>query len=141
MPVLEGEGLDGRPVSTADAAGKVLVVNVWATWCAPCEAEQPALVRVADRYADRGVAFFGVNQQDQVAAANAWVRRFDVPYPSLYDPAGRTSGKLGYVGLPDTYIVDRGGTIRAAVNGGLTESQLSELLDEVLASSPTSGAA
>lgn len=136
MPMLSGEGLDGAPLSVADYAGQVLVVNVWATWCGPCEEEQPELVRVANAYADRGVAFLGINHADQTAAASEFVRRFAVPYPSLSDPAGRIAASLGYVGLPNTYIVDPGGTIRIAINGPTTEAQLTSLLDEVLAAPP-----
>jgi thiol-disulfide isomerase/thioredoxin len=142
LPELTGEAVDGSQVSTADLTGQVLVVNVWATWCHPCEKEQPALVRVAKTYADRGVRFLGVNAQDGVAAARAWIERFDVPYPSLYDPAGRSAAKLGYIGLPDTYIVDPSGTIKVAINGETTEAQLSGLIDEVLGSptpTPTTG--
>jgi thiol-disulfide isomerase/thioredoxin len=132
LPELQGESLDGSQVSTADLTGQVLVVNVWATWCHPCEQEQPALVRVANSFADRGVRFLGVNAQDGVAAAKAWVDRFDVPYPSLYDPAGRSAAKLGYIGLPDTYIVDPSGTIKVVINGETTAAQLSGLIGEVL---------
>jgi thiol-disulfide isomerase/thioredoxin len=133
LPMLSGEDLRGNPLSTLDMAGDVLVVNTWATWCTPCEREQPALVQVATRYADRGVTFLGINHADQLAAAQEWVRRYDVPYPSLYDPAGRFAATLGYLGLPDTYVVDRTGMIRFVVTGPTDAQQLSGLLDQVLA--------
>ena len=134
LPVLEGEAVDGdATLSTADHAGEVMVLNVWASWCAPCEAEMPELVRVAERYADRGVTFLGINHTDQLASARSFAQRYDVPYDSFHDDAGRFAAKLGYVGLPDTYVVDAGGTIRFAINGATTEAQLSGLLDEILA--------
>jgi thiol-disulfide isomerase/thioredoxin len=133
LGTLSGDAVAGGQASSADAAGSVLVVNVWASWCAPCQQEQPALVRVAHRYAGR-VAFLGVNYGDGTAAASAWVKRFKVPYPSLYDPSGKTAATLGYVGLPDTYVVDPGGTIRFAISGATTVEQLSGLLDQMLAS-------
>lgn len=133
LPVLEGEDLDGAPISSRDFLGEVLVINVWGSWCGPCEQEQPELVRVADSYADRGVAFMGVNYADQQTQAEEFVRRFDVPYPSLYDPAGKTAADLGYLGLPDTYVVDASGRTRVAIAGPTDEAQLSALLDEVLA--------
>lgn len=135
LPLLEGEDLDGRPISSEDFRGEVLVVNVWGSWCGPCEQEQPELVRVAEDYADRGVAFLGINYADQVAAAREFVRRFEVPYPSLVDEAGKTAAQLGYLGLPDTYIVDAEGTMRVAIAGPTSGSQLGALLDEVLAGS------
>lgn len=136
LPVIAGEDLDGEPISTEDHLGRVLVLNVWGSWCGPCETEQPDLVRVAEAYEDRGVSFMGVNHTDQLAPAQAFMRRFDVPYRSLYDPAGRTAADLEYVGLPDTYIVDADGTLRVAINGPTGEAQLSALLDEVLAVEP-----
>lgn len=133
LPVIDGEDLDGAPISSRDLLGDVLVLNVWGSWCGPCEQEQPALVRVAEDYADRGVSFMGINHTDQLAQAREFVRRFEVPYPSLYDPAGRTAADLEYVGLPDTYLVDADGTLRVAINGPTDEEQLVALLEEVLA--------
>jgi thiol-disulfide isomerase/thioredoxin len=133
LPVIAGEDLDGRPISSRDFLGDVLVLNVWGSWCGPCEQEQPELVRVADAYRDRGVAFMGINYADQVAAAKEFVRRFDVPYPSLVDAAGTTAADLEYVGLPDTYIVGPDGRTRVMISGPTDEAQLSALLDEVLA--------
>lgn len=133
LPTLAGEDLDGQPISSEDLRGDVLVVNVWGSWCGPCEQEQPELVRVAEAYEGRGVSFMGINYADQVAAAREFVRRFEVPYPSLVDEAGKTAAQLGYVGLPATYLVDTDGRIRVAINGPTDGAQLSALLDEVLA--------
>jgi thiol-disulfide isomerase/thioredoxin len=134
LPVLEGDSVDdGTPMSTDDHAGEVLVLNVWASWCEPCEAEMPELVRAANAYAGRGVTFLGINHQDQRAAARAFAERYDVPYDSFHDDAGRFAAELGYLGLPDTYVVDRTGTIRFTITGATTEAQLSGLLDELLA--------
>ena len=140
LPVLEADSVDdGKPITTADHAGEVLVLNVWASWCEPCEAEMPELVRVANAYAGRGVTFLGINHQDQAAAARAFAARYDVPYDSFHDDAGRFAAKLGYLGLPDTYVVDTTGTIRFAITGATTEAQLSELLDELLLGAEASG--
>lgn len=133
LPRLEGETLEGEPISTDAFRGQVLVINAWASWCLPCEQEQPQLVELANAYAGRGVAFLGINHADQEAQARAFVDRHDVPYPSIADPAGRLAASLGYVGLPDTYVVDAGGTIRFAVNGPTNATQLAELIDRVLA--------
>jgi thiol-disulfide isomerase/thioredoxin len=133
LPALEGETLDGTPMSSDDLAGDVLVVNAWASWCLPCEREQPQLAALAEEYADRGVSFLGINHADQLAQATAFVDRYDVPYPSLHDPAGRLAASLGYLGLPDTYVVDRDGVVRWAVNGPTDRAQLTELIDDVLA--------
>ena len=133
LPLIDGEDLDGAPISSQEFLGDVLVLNVWGSWCGPCEQEQPSLVRVAEAYADRGVSFMGINYSDQLAQATEFVRRFEVPYRSLYDPAGRTAADLEYVGLPDTYLVDPDGRLRVAISGPTDEAQLEALLDEMLA--------
>lgn len=133
LPRLSGETLDGDPLdASTHADGSVLVINVWADWCDPCREEQPQLVSLADRYRDE-VRFLGINYQDDRDAARAWVEEFGVPYPSLYDPSGRTAVDLGYPFLPDTYVVDRGGRIRWVVFGASDEQELRRLIDDVLA--------
>lgn len=134
LPRLAGKTLDGdRLNASAHADGSVLVLNVWASDCAPCRQEQPMLVELAQRYGDDGVRFLGINHRDDLDAAKAWIEEFGVPYPSLYDPSGRTAAELGYPALPDTYVVDREGTIRWVVFGATDEKQLEGLIDRVLA--------
>lgn len=134
LPRLVGETLEGDPLHAGRYAdGDVLVINVWADWCRPCRREQPQLVRLAERYADRGVRFLGINYNDDHDAARGWVQEFDVPYPSLFDPAGRSAADLGYPFLPDTYVVDRDGRIRWVVFGETDERELAGLIDDVLA--------
>jgi DsbE subfamily thiol:disulfide oxidoreductase len=134
LPTLTGESLDGEHLDAAIyAEGNVLVINVWASWCDPCRREQPQLVRLADRYRGDGVRFLGINYQDDRDAARAWVRDFRVPYPSLFDPPGRSAADLGFPALPDTYVVDPGGTIRWVVYGETDERELTGLIEEVLA--------
>jgi peroxiredoxin len=142
LPTLEGEDLQGNPLRSEDFRGQVLVVNAWASWCVPyCAQEQPDLVATATRYRDQGVRFLGINHADQRASAQEWVRHYDVPYPSLYDPSGRIAGLLGYYGLPDTYVVDPSGTIRYVIGPGpATAAQLSAAIDDVLAQTSASSA-
>lgn len=133
LPRLAGETVDGDNLDAESYAdGNVLVINVWADWCAPCRREQPQLVRLADRYEDEGVRFLGINYQDDRDAAAAWIEEFGVPYPSLFDPSGRSAADLGFPALPDTYVVDRAGTIRWVVYGETDERELAGLIDDVL---------
>lgn len=132
LPTLKGEAVSGGTIDLADFRGQVTVVNVWATWCPPCRSEQPDLVRTAQRYADRGVQFVGLNFNDNIAAARVWIDEFDVPYDSLFDEEGRSALDLGYPYLPDTYVVDRKGTIRWAIYGATNQAELSTLIDQVL---------
>jgi cytochrome c biogenesis protein CcmG/thiol:disulfide interchange protein DsbE len=137
LPSLHGPTVQGGELHAASLAGHVLVLNVWASWCGPCEAEQPTLETLATEYAARGVRFLGVQYRDDEAAGREWVRRFDVSYPSLRDPSGRTSADLGYFGLPDTYVTDRWGTIRFAIYGQTDATQLGDAIDRALALRPS----
>jgi thiol-disulfide isomerase/thioredoxin len=135
FPGLEGESVvDGSMLGSDQFAGDVLVINAWATWCTPCRQEQPALLRVLDRYEDRGVSFLGIDHIDDRASATRWIEEdYDVPYPSLFDPAGEFAATLGYPGVPATYVVDSSDTIRFRRFGPITERMLTEMLDRVLA--------
>ena len=91
------------------------------------------LVELSGRYEGEGVRFLGINFLDDLDSAKSWIEEFQVPYPSLHDPSGRTAAALGYPALPDTYVVDRQGTIRWVVFGETDERELSGLIDDVLA--------
>ena len=133
MPRLQGDGVVGPEVDTDEMRWSVLVLNVWATWCAPCRREQPALQRVQGGFDWRGVEFLGINSRDDRAAARRWIEDFGVAYPSLSDPDGRAAALLGFPFLPDTYVVDRRGTMRYAIYGETSAEELTGLIDELLA--------
>jgi cytochrome c biogenesis protein CcmG/thiol:disulfide interchange protein DsbE len=136
FPGLVGEAVTGPPIDTSTMDADVLVVNVWATWCEPCRREQPALLEVQTESEGEGVEFVGVDYRDDRAAATRWIEDFDVPYPSVFDPQGRTAATLSFPCLPDTYLVDAGGTMRSAIYGETSAEELSGLIDELLAGSP-----
>ncbi len=135
LPLVQGDLVQGGTVSSTDLKGEILVVNFWATWCAPCLQEQPELQRTWQRYHDRGVAFLGIDERNDNAAARAWLKRFGISYPSVQDPSGRFANDFALIGVPDTFVVDRTGTIRWKIIGKTSEAQLSQLLDQLLASS------
>ena len=133
-PPLEGTTLDGDPFSLSDWAGKIVVINVWGSWCGPCRAETPDLVRLAREYDDRGVRFVGINTRDNPAAARSFARRFEMPYPSVVDEDGRVL--LGFRNViptavvPSSVIVDRKADVAARVIGPVTYSTLKGLLED-----------
>ena len=136
LPQLSGQSLlpDGGSISAEQYAGKVLVVNFWATWCGPCRQEQGILQGVWQRYKDRGVRFLGVDQRDDEAAAAAQLQDLGVTYPNISDDSGSYADNFNFVGLPDTYVVDRTGTIRYQVIGRIhSETTLTTILDRLLA--------
>lgn len=138
-PPLAGVDLDGAPLTSADLRGtnRVLVVNVWGSWCAPCRREAPVLSAVSTQYAKHGVAFLGLLSRDKPAAASAFARRFDLNYPSLQDPGGRLQLRFAETlpsqGIPTTWIIDRRGRVAARILVEVTKSTLVGLIDDELA--------
>ena len=134
---VSGETLDGKPVSLEDYRGKTVVVNVWGSWCAPCRAEAPDLVAASKELAPRGVRFVGINSRDlDRAAAQAFVRRFGVPYPSIYDQQGKTllafRGTLSPNAIPSTVVIDPRGRVAASIIGETTRATLVGLVEDVM---------
>lgn len=130
-----GRTLDGKQVSLSDFRGKVVVVNVWGSWCGPCRAEAPMLAQASRDLARKGVVFLGIDSRDPSKdAAKAFVRRFDVPYPSLYDQQGSTllafRGTLTPNSVPSTVVVDPQGRVSGSVLGSLTRTTLDDLVDD-----------
>lgn len=133
---VSGQSLDGKPLSLADYRGKVVVVNVWGSWCGPCRAEAPMLADAARALAGKGVRFLGINSRNmEKAGPQAFVRRYRVPYPSIYDPDGRTllafRGTLPPNAIPSTVVIDRKGRVAASVLGQIDKTTLYDLVDEV----------
>jgi cytochrome c biogenesis protein CcmG/thiol:disulfide interchange protein DsbE len=134
LPQLQGETLSGDTFDSSSLEGHVSVINVWATWCVPCEQELPDLANAARHYAPQGVQFLGINERDDRALAKGWQdQRFGLPYPSLFDPSGRFAGSLKFPSLPDTYVVDASGMVRWVIYGRTDQAEVSGLIDKVLA--------
>jgi thiol-disulfide isomerase/thioredoxin len=135
-----GTPLDGRQFTLSSTRGHVTVLNVWASWCPPCRAEAPGLVRAAEALAGQGVRFVGVNTRDQPAQARAYVRRFGLPFPSVVDDGGAVMltfrDTLPPTAIPSTLVLDSSGRIAARVVGGVTETRIREVVAQVLAEEP-----
>ena len=130
-PPLSGTTLDGEELDVADLRGEVVVLNFWASWCAPCRAEAPTLNEVAQRTAPDGVRFVGINVKDEQSPAQAFERRQQVSYPSLHDQPGRLLLQFRRIvpqTPPTTLVLDREGRIAGFFAG---EVRLSELLAPV----------
>ncbi len=125
-PALSGPTLDDGSFDLADYRGQVVVVNFWASWCVACRQEHPQLVSAALALEQYGVQFVGVDTQDTVEAANAFMAEMgdDGTYPSVLDPDGRKAVEWGLFGVPETFVIDPSGRIRAKAVGAVTEEWL-----------------
>lgn len=136
---LKGSTLDGSPLNVAALRGNPVVLNVWASWCAPCRKEAPILQEAYEELKAEGVAFVGLNTQDpSIEPAQAFERTYDITYPSLYDDKGRLllalHGAVPPNSLPTTLILDAEGRIAARVTGAMPSKQtLVDLVDDARA--------
>ncbi len=125
---VSGTTLEGEDLSLKQYAGKVVVLNVWGSWCAPCRKEARLLAGAARDLEPDGVAFVGVNTKDASPDMGlAFQKRFDVPYPSFYDPSGRTllafRGTLNPSAIPSTVVLDAKGRVAASILGEVPSQQ------------------
>ncbi|MEJ8816277.1 DsbE family thiol:disulfide interchange protein [Variovorax ureilyticus] len=127
LPLLESEG---RSLRSSDMQGKVWVLNVWASWCTPCQVEHPLLVDFAGR---ARVPVYGLNYKDQPAAARAWLKRLGNPYTAtMTDIDGRTGIDFGVYGVPETFVIDRAGRVRFRHAGPVTPEVLEQTITPLL---------
>ncbi len=138
-PAVSGKTVDGGQLSLASLKGKVVVLNVWGSWCDPCRAEAPNLAAVAKSTAAKGVQFVGINTRDyDTAQAKSFERSFDITYPSFFDPDGTLllkfpRGSLPPQSIPTTLILDRQGRIAVRALKALTEDELTHALNPIIA--------
>ena len=130
-PALSGMTLSGKNYTYN--VGQVAVVNIWASWCAPCRAEAPTLAALSEKYTD--VAFMGILTRDNPVNAEAFARRFALPYPTLIDDAVLIGFRksLPANAIPSTVLIDKRGNVAARVSGEVTYSSLAELIEKVSA--------
>jgi thiol-disulfide isomerase/thioredoxin len=133
-PDLKGTTLSDTQLALTSLKGKVVVVNFWGSWCAPCRAESPQLEAVSKATAAQGVTFVGVVERDNKSAARAFVKGHDVTYPSIFDDDGQLAADWpAAAGPPYTFIVDRKGRIAARFIGGVTQDELQTAVTKVTA--------
>ncbi|MFI7385169.1 TlpA family protein disulfide reductase [Streptomyces sp. NPDC049813] len=136
---LKGETLQGTHLDVADYQGKVVVVNLWGSWCPPCRAEAPYLNKVAKSTKSKGVQFVGINARDNgKVQPKAFEDEFGISYPSLYDPAGKLllsgfpKGTVSLQGIPATVVLDRDGKIAAREFGAVDDKKLHKMIDPLI---------
>ena len=116
----------GQTLSAQDLRGKVWVLNVWASWCAPCRQEHPLIAELAK---SGGAPVYGLNYKDKPADATAWLGQLGNPYTAtVSDMEGLVGIDYGVNGVPETFVIDKGGVIRLKHIGPMTPEALRDNL-------------
>jgi thiol-disulfide isomerase/thioredoxin len=136
LPVVSGPALGSNmTISTADYRGKVVVINVWGSWCPPCRKEAPDL-QAASVETKNVAQFIGITSKDyDPAPAEAFVRSFKITYPSIYDPSGKVllafAGELPPSAIPSTMIIDGQGRLAVRVLSEVSKITLVDMINDV----------
>ena len=135
-PSFELENLDGKIVRLADYRGKAVLLNFWATWCAPCKTEMPWLMQFQKKYGPQGLQVVGIAMDEDPEHVRTFVKKFGVTYINLLgtQKVGRLYG--GPMGLPATFFIDSNGQITDQATGALSRSQIEAEIKLVLANAP-----
>ncbi len=140
-PEFEGDGpdgrvqltdLDGTPVRLADLRGKAVWVNFWASWCPPCQFETPTVRAMDERYLDRGLVIVAVQVQQTVQAGRDYRDRYGLTYRIGADVTGAIFHTYHVFALPTQFFIDPDGVLRQIVNGPLSETRASQLIESIL---------
>ena len=127
--------LDGNPVRLADLQGRPVIVNFWASWCAPCVEEFPLLQQAVSKHAVDGLAIVGIVVQDRSEAARAFMQRMDARWPAAMDPNGDVARAYGLYAPPESFFIDRDGVVAGQQIGQLTQADLDRQLQAILSPS------
>ena len=139
---------DGKQFHLADQKGKVVVINFWASWCAPCRDEAPTLEALWNQYKDKNVVFLGITFADDPKDSQAFMSQYGVTYPAAEDGRSDISKGLYRIqGVPETFVIDKQGNIQrffysvsndstsATDDLTVTKHDLGQLIDSLLAQS------
>lgn len=122
---------DGGKASLSDFRGKPVVLNFWASWCAPCRAEVPDFVKLYEENKGDGLVFVGVNIQDTEAEARKFIQEFGIPYPVGPDTTGEIAIAYGVKGLPTTVFINEEGAVYRTWAGLLDQATLASIVTEM----------
>ena len=138
VPEYRAVSVDGDSVSLAAQRGKVVLFNVWATWCHPCRDEIPELLVLYEKYKPRGLELVGVSidANGSEEAIRSFMKDFRMTYPVWRDPDERVSTEFLVVGVPATFLIDRNGTLRWRKTGPIQpgDSSLTAAIEQALGS-------
>ena len=124
--------LDGADLTLSDLRGQVIVLNFWASWCAPCRNEAPELASAWETVGSENVAFVGITFQDARDASLRFIDTFGITYPNGVDEKGKISRAYGVTGIPETFIIDQDGNVAWSRIGEIRADELIEQIQRLL---------
>src|SRR5262245_18876507 len=125
-------GTPGQTVHLADLKGKPVVLNFWASWCAPCKEEMPTLQAGYDKYHASGVVFIGLAFNDTKENGQPFLEKYKITYLAGPDSDGKTSIAYGVTGVPETVFIGRDGRVVSKTPGGVSAEQLDAGVQKIL---------
>ena len=132
-PELTLTDLQGVTHSLADYRGKVVLVNIWATWCPPCKQEMPTLQTFYNKYADQGFVIVAINDGDPTPDVLQFVKDYQLSFPVWLDPTyNATERAFQTLNLPSSYVIDRNGTVRLTWVGGISRRMLDKYVPSII---------
>ncbi len=132
LPDFALPGIDKRLHRLSDLRGRVVLVNFWATWCGPCLKEMPSMQRLSERFPSQDFAVLAVNMGESVEDIRPFVEKMSIQFPIPLDSNGEVLQSWQVIAFPTTFLLDRSGTIRFALFGGLEWDQ-GEALERIKA--------
>ena len=117
LPEIGGNDLTGKPVTASGLAGKVVIVDFWATWCAPCKEELPVLEKLYQKYKGRGLVVVGVSVDEEAGNVAPFIKKMKVSFPIVHDAGHKIADRFKPPKMPSSYVVDRNGIVRHVHEG------------------------
>lgn len=131
-PPFRLQALDGSTVSLADLKGRVVLINVWASWCAPCRSEMPAIEAAYAAYREQGFTVAAINLREDPETVTSFLRTHQLTFPALLDLDGKVSTTYRSHALPSSFFVDRQGVVRAVYRGPMPRSVITGTVEQLL---------
>jgi peroxiredoxin len=131
-PELSLVNLNGQTESLSDYRDRVVLVNNWATWCPPCKAEMPILSAYYNEHRSQGFTIIAIEAGDSLEVVSPFVQRYQLEFPVWLDPNGFSLRAFGNGTLPNSYVIDRSGTVRYAWTGEISKVMLEKYVSPLL---------
>lgn len=131
-PELSLVTLDGTPAALSDYLGKVVLVNLWATWCPPCRDEMPTLQAFYEKYKERGFVLIAIDQGETEKEVVPFAIEFGLSFPVWLDPSSSAGNAFNTMNLPSSYVIDGAGRIRLMWIGGISKKNLEKFVPDVI---------